>query len=462
MCYYSRWIKSAHDGRLYYVNCGHCEPCLQQKSLKRKRRITNEGTKNLCYFVTLHYKNEFVPYIKESEYRNFYYNRYNSTLPVYRGDDMIARLSLDDFSSPSKCSLPITDFPQLKYMTKYVNGRPMYLVDKVSVCWLRDIQLFFKRLKINLLRAHYNKYFSYFYTTDYGDTYHRAHIHTLIYFDRDFEQTMRHAICSSWPYADLSQPVGRNDRQPIEIAQNPANYVASYVNSVVNVPAVLSQVKPFKVRYHFSNFFGQNLAEFSLPSLLEKVRQGTLYYHRTAIKNGVFTISATPVPNYVLSRYWPKFKRYSYLSANEIIQLVELPQSCFFFDFLDFDEKVELYKMLSNLKCRIPKNYYYEWLNVYPYVWSLYQSNLIRASFDDVSCLQDLFYHYNNISSYYIGRVGSLFLDDCMKELPLSFSFQLSPKKFPRNISLNERYTTNFYRSFKHHQIKTTYYDEKL
>lgn len=53
-----------------------------------------------------------------------------------------------------------------------------------------------------------------------------------------------------------------------------------------------------------------------------------------------------------------------------------------------------------------------EWAFAYPRVWSIYASESIRNSFEDVRSPQDLFVHYDNIESYFSGDIQNLFLDE--------------------------------------------------
>lgn len=459
MCLNSRWIVSPHDGRYYYCNCGHCEPCLQEKANRRVSRIRFESREHACFFVTLDYLNQFIPYVRESEYLSFFNNRYSEKLNVYRGNKVIDVLTLDDFCRGSRCTLDSIDFPRLNYIRQKVNGRMVELTDMVSVLRVRDFQLFFKRLKIALSRAGYTGYFSYFYTGDYGGQFTRQHVHALIYFSKGFDEVVRRLIIKSWPYSDLSKPRGSSSRQPIELAKNPARYVSSYINSVASIPSVLSVAKPFKMFYHFSNHFGCVLSEFSLPSILQKIRNGYLYFDRETIKDGCLTVSPSRVPSYVLSRYFPKFKGYSYLSSDEIINLVERPESIFFNKKYNwsFDDRQEISRKLVNLKLRIPKNCYYEWLNLYPFAWSCYASASLRSSYDDVCLPSDMFYHFYNIDDFYRGDVGCDFLDDLLNS-GIVFKFIVDPLDFPSTVVNNQRLLRDFANNIKHHSVKNEFY----
>ena len=68
MCTHTRYITNRYTGDKVLVSCGKCPACLEAKALNRTNRIKNtyDGS-NIALFVTLTYKNEFVPYILKSE-----------------------------------------------------------------------------------------------------------------------------------------------------------------------------------------------------------------------------------------------------------------------------------------------------------------------------------------------------------------------------------------------------------
>ena len=94
MCLRKRYIKNVY-GKMILVKCGCCPACLQEKAIARTNRIKNTYNADLYIplFVTLTYKNEFLPYIKLDELTDCN-NFYNTSINVYRDNSIF--LYFDD------------------------------------------------------------------------------------------------------------------------------------------------------------------------------------------------------------------------------------------------------------------------------------------------------------------------------------------------------------------------------
>lgn len=80
MCVQQSWIRNKYNGHHYFVKCGHCPACLQEKAIRRANRIRKQQNKEGlpkydCLFVTLTYRNEFIPYILLSETLSWIYSK---------------------------------------------------------------------------------------------------------------------------------------------------------------------------------------------------------------------------------------------------------------------------------------------------------------------------------------------------------------------------------------------------
>lgn len=469
MCTNSRFIRNSFDGRRYLVSCGHCEACRQEKADLHVKRILHEqiSSPSVGVFITLSYENQFVPYIKKSDVLDFVYNKECLTIPIYRDGKVISKPCYDDLS-------PCFDFYDspgaldFKFIRKKLNnGCYRFLKDKVSVVYLRDIQLFFKRLKIRLVRDGYSGYFSYYYASEYGEKYNRCHFHILAFVDKDYYQRFRLLVDKSWDYADLLKFKKQPDstyRQSIEVAKNPSKYVSSYLNCRDYLPAFLQKLKPFKPFTHFSNGFGCNFKEFTLPSLLEKIYSGTLRFNYTKVVGGVSTISSARIPKYVLNRFFPKFKGYRYLSSDALVDFIRQPLSVFknfeFIRRLSRSDISNLFSIVVRLKRKILRAgvNYLDWLFAYPRVWSIYASESIVDSYDGIRCSDDLFTHYDNIVEYYSGDVRNDFLDG----FPFPSRVFVDPNDFPARVYKSDMLRKKFIDSVKHHVVKNSYYEESF
>ena len=280
-----------------------------------------------------------------------------------------------------------------------------------------------------------------------------------------YQDIVRNAIIESWEGCDLRKPRRQQDgsfRNSIEVARDAANYVASYVNCTTLIPSFLSESKPFKFRYRFSNGFGCNLQDFTLLEVEKKIFYRDLRYGVRHLKEGVLTDEFLQLPKYVISRYFPKFKGYRHLSSDEVFDV-----ACDAFRLyryadkagLTYDECREIINHLNSIKRRfVPTTLggFLDYAICYSQVWSIYGSYSIKRSFEDLVYVDDLKEHYNNIDDYVYGRVKSFFLDD------LDFTYtEIDANNFRRNRAQHAFLTNKFYSFIKHHQINSFYYEKE-
>lgn len=185
-----------------------------------------------------------------------------------------------------KCEGNNNAFPQFKGLLKYVN--------------YRDYQLFAKRFRKYLFTkiGSYEKISSYV-VSEYSPKTFRPHFHILFFFDSDeVAKNIRQAVYQSWK-------LGRVDTQ---LARDSAgSYVSGYLNSVVSLPGVFTDVPFTKNKSRFSKLFGYEsfsqtieTPEQAVERLSERVR---------FIRNGK-TCEFNPPVSYI-SRLLPRFVPYS-------------------------------------------------------------------------------------------------------------------------------------------------------
>lgn len=134
-----------------------------------------------------------------------------------------------------KCEGNNNAFPQFKGLLKYVN--------------YRDYQLFAKRFRKYLFTkiGSYEKISSYV-VSEYSPRTFRPHFHILFFFDSDeVAKNIRQAVYQSWK-------LGRVDTQ---LARDSAgSYVSGYLNSLVSLPSIFTDVSFTKNKSRFSKLFG--------------------------------------------------------------------------------------------------------------------------------------------------------------------------------------------------------------
>lgn len=192
----------------------------------------------------------------------------------------------EKLKAKSKCEGNNNAFPQFKGLLKYVN--------------YRDYQLFAKRFRKYLFTkiGSYEKISSYV-VSEYSPRTFRPHFHILFFFDSDeVAENIRQAVYQSWR-------LGRVDTQ---LARDSAgSYVSGYLNSLVSLPGIFTDVSFTKTKSRFSKLFGfesfrqtVKVPEQAIERLSERIR---------FVHNGRSS-ELTPPVSYI-SRLLPRFVPYS-------------------------------------------------------------------------------------------------------------------------------------------------------
>ena len=193
---------------------------------------------------------------------------------------------VDKLKKKSKCEGNDNAFPQFKGLLKYVN--------------YRDYQLFAKRFRKYLFTkiGLYEKISSYV-VSEYSPRTFRPHFHILFFFDsEEVAENIRQAVYQSWK-------LGRVDTQ---LARDSAgSYVSGYLNSLVSLPSIFTDVSFTKNKSRFSKLFGYEVfrqtvktPEQAVERLSERIR---------FVRNGK-SCEFNPPVSYI-SRLLPRFVPYS-------------------------------------------------------------------------------------------------------------------------------------------------------
>ena len=329
MCTHLRRIFNPYSRRSILVPCGKCDACLQEKACKRSNRIRNNITPDkIALFCTLTYTNDYVPYILRSDLYGD-----NGDINVYRNASCRFTYSRHDhrysFKKDSGCRpidkvfVPFENRCCSVYDNTITRYQGLIGLGKeyIGVPYYKDLQLFYKRLR-QILNRHYDykKQFSYFSCSELGGHTYRPHFHSLIFIDPEDEKIFRNAILEAWPYADKCRT-----QKYIELARDAASYVSSYVNCHLDV-LPLFEVPVFKPSHSASKDFGVVLDCFSLSSIVRKIDSGDLHYYRRQKFDGETDVLSVPVPEYVINRYFPKFKGSSWLTSSQLSCVLSSPE----------------------------------------------------------------------------------------------------------------------------------------
>lgn len=320
---YNRWIDD-----YMRIDCGHCPSCQQIKAQRITQRIRDTKADYLIpLFVTLTYAPAYLPYIvrEEISVKQPFLNIYrDATCRYVRVSNRRTKYGLSlhrSFKTVVLDSVSV-DYLSRGAFSQFDLGAVLSNMQSAKgsndncygVIYYKDLQDFFKRLKIDLLRNYgYDTSHDYisFQCAEYGPSTFRPHFHFLLWCPLRFEEAVRRSICKNWPFADRSRTA-----EYIEIARDAASYVSSYCNRPADFPSFLAQ-RPFRPRHSFSKMLGFNNDLFSLSTVNKMVERGSFEIHREIVdESGCKLAVAVSLPKYVINRYYPKIKGFANLYAN--------------------------------------------------------------------------------------------------------------------------------------------------
>lgn len=281
-CHHPRTVPNRYTRELITVPCGTCPACLLRKSNLRTALLMNWASNyKYRFFVTLTYKNEFLPTFKiipaevssDEEADTYCFNNVNpDTRIMYVAKQVPRRYSVKvkdstiwrSFNQDKDSVESFWFYSTPKEMQVYFNKIKYPVPFRIPFVNYRDVDLFLKRL-----RSYYkneNEEFKYYSTSEYGPVHLRPHYHFLILTDSEYVAgTLAQNIHKAWFY-------GRTD---CELSRGfCAGYVASYINNDVSLPR-LYQLMPKSARpqsHHSKGWQESNLfPDHSLPCDYERM-----------------------------------------------------------------------------------------------------------------------------------------------------------------------------------------------
>jgi len=517
MCTHRTWI-TLRDGRKIAVNCGKCKACQQEKANHRATMINRHGKPGeICLFCTFTYMNKFLPYIDKND-RIYFFRKDGKLLPhvaLYRNAhifrwydrhqrfyhekivehrDIIDFIPVIDFDCDGMLydnrRISDLDYILIKDLTRYgddkfnvVLNQCSMLIQKlpyvsckdgemsfndVSVIYYKDIQLFYKRLFINLKREGYDTTkLSYWNCSEYGGTYSRAHFHSLVWCPKSDYLVVKRAINKSWQMCNYYQ----RDYKQVQLAKAPARYVAGYLNKSNSLPTLFRE-KWFKPRCSSSRDFGFDFKEFKFESVLTKILAHNLSYTAQVVrKGGAVELATFQLPRYVINKYFPKITGYNRLTRDEMVECLSLPTR--FREKFRTNERGfrERFDDLINISVRAFKHHglciyekvfcnferqfnrlrkiahdlgfsFFDYVILYYQAWTVYSSNVLKNAHVFVQHESDYFNgFYDNIIDYLTGDVQSLFLDSIISEV---HTFVTDINIFPSILSKDNKLIHDF------------------
>lgn len=244
-CYHPSRVFNPYIDEYVWVDCGHCESCLNRKSSMLSQRVQAECKQHKwSLFFTLTYDNAHLPVLSF----DFDTDTFSLDRPISSTNNDI--LSVSSSQVRSYLALDNMDLYALQPCKSEYNG--------IAVVCRSDVQKFLKRLRINLKRnlifdtynkdgkplfkysdslaelSDLQKSVRYFISSEYGPKTFRPHYHGIIWTDSDLvADYLQCSLSACW---SMCSP----DRVDVSVVQSSApNYVAGYVNSVINLPKIL-------------------------------------------------------------------------------------------------------------------------------------------------------------------------------------------------------------------------------
>ena len=462
MCTHQHLITNIYTKQEFYVKCGKCPACLQEKAAHRVARIKATDAPGLdVMMVSLTYRRGSAPYIDRQEAYEFARGK-RAYLNVYR-DTKYRRVRLDSDYNIGFKSFPgkfiLTQIPFVSY-DSFRNLKDMaHEHNKISVSYYPDVQRFMARLRINLKRLYnYDKQIYAYLCGEYGSKSHRTHFHIALHYQKGDYEVLRSAIVKSWPFSDLS----RWDRA-VEKAFRASSYLASYVNCGSDFPTFLK--KYFKPKHSYSKGYGLGNSLYTLPSILEHFERGSLSFGMLKDKQGIPKIADVPFPSYVIHRYFPKFKGYSRLSPTSLEQVMRgirnfdydttnwiVQRQAIYYSMEEFNKfSVMLNNAYQRFKDNCPPRYSYftfeNYVSLHRRIWSLFASTCLKLHLknDDIPINEK----YDNLD--WVNYKKSLGFDvPGFGDVDTSVT---NPNLFKSTIALSSRFEQGYYENIKHRKV---------
>lgn len=286
-CFHPRKVTNRYTHETLFVRCGTCPSCLVHRSNIQCALISNMSSHfKYAYFFTLTYSDEFVPRVSLEVVERC---DAESEIDAYMSDPDPRHLPYDDsryqiaatYLPRSGCfrvhdSGRVRDFSETESSYQFLhtfsgkevqdllvasNGR--YDFGKRSVVFPSidecrneilvlnpyDQNLFFKRLR-KLIAEKYDEKICYYLVSEYGGRTYRPHWHGLLFFNSDeLTSSICELVSKSWSYGRTDCSLSRGSA---------AGYVASYINSFVDLPDFFNRHKEIKPRSYHSKGLSVN------------------------------------------------------------------------------------------------------------------------------------------------------------------------------------------------------------
>lgn len=286
------------DGSKVFVPCGHCPACIAGKGFSRSFRLSDVLTHfRYQYFVTLTYKDEYLPFADFIDG-----DLVHSVDTDYKGRPI--RLSGVSAFVDDSC----TDL--LSYCNEHYSGRVPVLSRQHLINFKKRFRYYLDK-KLKDLNEHDEEKLFIYACAEYGPTNYRPHYHLLLCTNSRVKSSLfEECVYQAWSVRVqtssrhiLREAYGRIDIQRV-VTGNVASYVASYVNSPVHLPRLLSCSR-FRQFSTSSSLCTYEYSQYQVPDLATLLFRGDVTIPYVSPKDS--SVTDVPLPNFIKSRVFPVF-----------------------------------------------------------------------------------------------------------------------------------------------------------
>lgn len=278
-CQCKREVINPYTGDIILVPCGVCDACRVSKSILAENRIyAQKSVSKYCYFVSLTYKNEFIPYYEvetqEIDEDNIAVHafarprrRLTRTITFHGVKHVrpVLGLAMDQsFEFDFSCKKEYWNRYSLQADLSFKGKYPQYAGRYGFLCH-KDLSLFMKRVRKQILlrdlKPENEKLHTYI-VGEYGPVSFRPHFHILFFFDSDkLAKNFIRVVNSCWKFGRVDCSASRGQAE---------SYVAGYLNSFTSLPLHFKENRCIRPFARFSNHFGFQF----FSSSIEEGRKG--------------------------------------------------------------------------------------------------------------------------------------------------------------------------------------------
>jgi hypothetical protein len=286
-CFHPRKVTNRYTHETLFVRCGTCPSCLVHRSNIQCALISNMSSHfKYAYFFTLTYSDEFVPRVSLEVVERC---DAESEIDAYMSDSDPRHLPYDDskyqiaatYLPRSGCfrvhdSGRVRDFSETEDSYQFLHtfsgkeirdllvasnsrydfARRCVVSPSIDECRNEvlvlnpyDQNLFFKRLR-KLIAEKYDEKICYYLVSEYGGRTYRPHWHGILFFNSDeLTSSICELVSKSWSYGRTDCSLSRGSA---------AGYVASYINSFVDLPDFFNRHKEIKPKSYHSKGLSVN------------------------------------------------------------------------------------------------------------------------------------------------------------------------------------------------------------